>query len=358
MLVAGALLMACGSTDEPGADAESTVSTAPTSITAPVVEIGFATGLVAAGSGQGWVVEELSTQDFAGRRRVVHVDGNGRTTAAPDLEQLALSEVVGVDDRLVVAGSECVDGSASWSCDGRGVVRVLHDGEWETLTLEPAGGDAAANQVSIVGTAGDVVWLQVPWTEDGRRDGAMHLLELDPVAMEVTRWLDATPGVGASCLVEGVPTDHALGATVDVFRWDDAGWQAAPNGSRRADGAITDNLHCTPGGLSTSVPGQPVPVVGWTPAAGWAETAPDPRIAGAVDAPYSELVDGQPVVAIEGVAHVEASPGTWVSLGVAAPAGSVPMLAITGSTVVSCSAAGVPPDVARCEVREVVGAEK
>ncbi|UDY34021.1 hypothetical protein [Dermatobacter hominis] len=324
-------------------------------------------------AGHGWVLD-LGPGTSGQVVDVYEMDG-ADFASAPAPEPMRVAEAVGVDGRLVISGSRCVDAEdQSDTCNAVGEVRVLDDGSWQSYSFESDPGDPMQNTVTIMGAGPSpaTVWLKVGFSPDGSNDGAIRAVLFDVDKMRPVEWTEPSPALGATCLMDGslvdynasrvlppsatpgqVPgVDDPLPVTYQVFTYRKSGWEPAANGSWTGERARVEDLHCTPYGLSTSNLGSPTPVLGWTPDGGWTVTAPQ-LDTGARGGPPAALVTGQPLTFVDGRSWVEQQPGTWVPLPTDDATGATAAVAISGNHVATCPGRGHPPLLSACTVRKL-----
>lgn len=292
----------------------------------------------------------------------------------PDLDPMAVTESLGVGGRLVVAGAGCArPEQAGPECDGQGLLRVLTDDKWQTFSFEPQPGNVQQNAVSIMGPGGspDTVWLKVAWPEQGKNDGRIRAVLFDLRSMRIDQWTGPSPGLGASCLIDGRVVDYSQSRTLppavpagqepgvndpipityQVFMLDPSqGWAAVANGGWTGLRPRIDNIHCTPSGLSTSLPGTDEPTLGWTMDRGWFEAPPDREIAESGSVPVGNLPSGQQIASIRGNSFVERAPGEWQLLPAPARADSVPILALNNDFAAFCGLDSQALTLSACRV--------
>ncbi len=324
------------------------------------IEISAPVQIAVGSAGTAWLIDIGGRRYLSQPATVVSFSTDGTPQSVAPLQPMALTQSIGIGPSLVVAGSRCVDRSETTAvCQAQGEVRALTDGRWRSYSFDPVDGDTQQNAVSIIGEGPEpgTVWLKVGFSESPPNDGRLRAVEFDVNKMQPVTWVEPSPAFGALCLVDGRLTDSAtsrvtppvvaggvvpgvndpISISYQVVTYDGSAWKPAANGTWSGDRPRIETMHCTPKGLSTSIPGSDASVLSWSPESGWSEHAPDPVIAQSGPVPLGYLVNGQQIASIAGRAYVEEAPGAWKQLPAAADASSVPTVALTGGILAACA---------------------
>lgn len=323
-------------------------------------------GSLVAGDGLGWLIEDRPRPEGEvindpAPHRVYRIGSTGRTEALPELEPMGIFDTRASGDLLIVTGARCSDGTLQENCAATAEVAVLDPGAKDWRTIEIAHGDNLEDlQFVILTSDDDRTRLLTDYDEVGRKDGAMHVAELDSSVTGVESWSSGAPiNSGGFCALEGVvysfttsggfmtPVQPGVQPDVlepvpvsyQIYAYQDRSWQPAANGAWSGRRARAESMTCTDQGYVARVSDSSTGFLRWTPSRGWAETSAPPT----AERVSLSLLDGHMVGVRDGQIVVERTPGeprpiagVPVSGATASGPPLLPPLAISQTTVVTC----------------------